>query len=200
MAATAVTGDIGAGKSTVSRLLAEKLSCERLDADSLVSQIWARDDVKEFFTQRWGSKIFDESGNIVKSEVSSIIFANNEEYNFCSKFIHALVMSELKAESESHDRIVLEIPLLPEAGRPNWLNYVVYVTADFDTRLQRCMAQRGWDVHELSRREGFLLPQDKRIALSDYVIRNNGSPADLEQQAVLFINYYQERKIFNESQ
>ncbi|MBQ4469105.1 MAG: dephospho-CoA kinase, partial [Synergistaceae bacterium] len=56
MAITAVTGDIGAGKSTVSKLLAEKLSCERLDADALVSQIWTRSEVKEFFTQRWGSK------------------------------------------------------------------------------------------------------------------------------------------------
>ena len=199
MAITAVTGDIGAGKSTVSKLLAEKLSCERLDADALVSQIWTRSEVKEFFTQRWGSKILDESGNIVKSEISRIIFTDQDEYNFCNKIIHALVMSELKEESERHERLVIEIPLLPEAGRPNWLNYAVYVTADFDLRLQRCMTQRGWDINELLRRERLLLPHDKRIACSDYIISNNGSLADLGEQAALFMNYYQERKIFNES-
>ena len=189
MAITAVTGDIGAGKSTVSKLLAEKLSCERLDADALVSQIWTRSEVKEFFTQRWGSKILDESGNIVKSEISRIIFTDQDEYNFCNKIIHALVMSELKEESERHERLVIEIPLLPEAGRPNWLNYAVYVTADFDLRLQRCMTQRGWDINELLRRERLLLPHDKRIACSDYIISNNGSLADLEEQAALFMKF-----------
>ena len=189
MAVTAVTGDIGAGKSTVSKLLAEKLSCERLDADGLVSQIWTRPEVKELFTQRWGSKILDESGNIAKSEISRIIFANQDEYNFCNKIIHALVMSELKEESERHERLVIEIPLLPEVGRPNWINYAVYVTAEFDSRLQRCMTQRGWDINELLRRERLLLPHDKRIACSDYIIRNNGNLADLEEQAALFMKF-----------
>ena len=198
MAVTAVTGDIGAGKSTVSRLLAEKLSCESLSADNIVSQIWTRSEVKEFFTQRWGSKIIDESGNIMKSEISRIIFTDHEEYKFCNKFIHALVMSELKEESERNNNLVLEIPLLPEAGKFLWINYVVYVTADFDVRLQRCKIQRGWSPEELLRRERLLMPQSERIAASDYIICNNGSLAELEKQAALFINYYQERKIFHE--
>ena len=199
MAVIALTGDIGAGKSTVSKLLAQKLSCERLDADNLVSKIWTRSEVKEFFTQRWGRKILDDSGNIIKSEISRIIFTNHEEYKFCNKFIHALVMSSLKEEAERNNNLVLEIPLLPEAGSPKWVNHVVYVTADFDVRLRRCKIQRSWSSEELLRRERLLMPRSERIALSDYVICNNGSLADLEKQAALFINYYQERKIFNES-
>ena len=182
MAVTAVTGDIGAGKSTVSRLLAQKLSCERLDADNIVSQVWTRSEVKEFFVKRWGSKILDESGNVIKSEVSRIIFTNETEYKFCNKFIHALVMSLLKEESERHENIVLEIPLLPEAGKFLWISHVVYVTADFDSRLERCMTQRGWDINELLRRERLLMPQSERISASDYVIYNNGSLAELEKQ------------------
>ena len=191
MAILAVTGDIGAGKSTVSRLLAEKLSYERLDADLIVSELWSRNEVKTFFVNRWGNSILDEAGNISKSQVARIIFTSQTEYTFCSKFIHERVMTELKEASGRSKDLVIEIPLLPEAGRPDWIACVVYVTAIFDVRLQRCMTQRNWDINELERRERLLLPRSERLIISDYVIHNNGSLAELDRQAALFI---QERK------
>ncbi|MBQ3645297.1 MAG: hypothetical protein II960_01710, partial [Synergistaceae bacterium] len=52
---------------------------------------------------------------------------------------------------------------------------IIYVTADFNIRAERCKLQRGWTIEELKRREKFLLPSDIKISMSDYVIYNDKS-------------------------
>lgn len=182
MAVLAITGDIGAGKSTASRLLAEKLNCELLNADQTAKNLWSRNDVKAQAIKRWGRKILDASGKIITAEISSIIFMDNSEHQFCNELIHPLVMSELKARAANFESVVIEVPLLFEARRPEWINLIVYVTAGFDVRAERCREFRGWSIEELRRRERFLLPQSEKIKRSDYVVSNEGSLSELERQ------------------
>ena len=75
---------------------------------------------------------------------------------------------------------VVEIPMLFEVGRPDWLTSVVFVTAPWEVRVERCRVQRGWDEAELRRREGFFLPSEERMKRSDFVINNAGNLAALE--------------------
>ncbi|MBQ3586158.1 MAG: dephospho-CoA kinase, partial [Synergistaceae bacterium] len=82
---------------------------------------------------------------------------------------------------------VAEIPLLPETGRPEWIDRVIYVTADFGIRAERCRNSRGWTDDELRRREKFLLPQSERLRICDYVIRSENSLSELKAKAVKFL-------------
>ena len=182
MAAIAVTGDIGAGKSLAARLLAAKLECECLDADELAKDLWTREDVKAQAVSRWGSEILDTSGRIIPSRISERIFSAKSEHDFCSRLIHPLVMAELRERIRNLKDSVLEIPLLAEAGRPEWIGRAVYVTAEFSVRAERRQAQRGWSVDELRKRESFLLPQPQRMAACEIIISNDGSINDLEQK------------------
>ena len=200
MAVTAITGDIGAGKSTAAKILAQKLSCPLLDADLITAELWRDEKVKEIFISRWGKKILDPSGeNIIKSEVSRLIFNDINEYKFCNSVLHPLVMRDIAVKvkhnsscntlvtrdtnvTEQNKNIVIEIPLIFEAGRPDFVDKVIYIAAGFDTRAQRCQAQRGWSIDELKRREGFLLPREKKILLSDFVIYNDGNLEELERR------------------
>ena len=181
----AVTGEIGAGKSTVSKILARLMNCKLIDADKIAAEMWSRPDVKDMAASRWGNDILDAQGNIMKTEVARRIFVDNEDYIFCNAMLHPLVMEEIRRLTENIDAVV-EIPLLPEAGRPEWIDRVVYVEADFNVRAERCRL-RGWNNEELSRREKFLLPKLERIAICDHIIRNEGSLSDLERQAVKFL-------------
>ena len=182
---TAVTGEIGAGKSTVSKILARLINCTLIDADVIAAEVWLRPDVKDMAASRWGNSILDAQGNIIKAEVARRIFADDEEYKFCNAMLHPLVMKEIRRLTENVDAVV-EIPLLPEAGRPEWIDRAVYVEADFNVRAERCRL-RGWKNDELIRREKFLLPKTERIAVCDYIIRNEGSLSELERQALKFI-------------
>ena len=184
MAIVAITGDIGAGKSTVSRLLADSLACPLLDADKITAELWQAKSVKSIFISRWGKEILDSSGDIIKSEISRRIFNNPDEYKFCNSILHPLVMNELRIKTEAPGikDYVLEIPLLFEAGRAIFIDKVIYVTASFEIRAQRCFEQRGWNVKELKRRESFLMPRKEKISLSDFVIYNNGTLEALKEK------------------
>ena len=189
MAVTAVTGDIGSGKSTVSAMLAKLLECEAVDADKIAAEIWTHNDVKSSAVSRWGSGILDAHGNVIKSEIAKHVFADPEENRFVNSLIHPSVMNQLHQLAVSHNgsNIVIEIPLLPETGRPFWVDRAVYVTAKFESRAERCRRSRGWSFDELRRRENLLLPQSQRISICDFIIRNESSLSDLEGQAVKFL-------------
>ena len=192
MAIAAVTGDIGAGKSTAAKLLAEKLSASLIDADKITLSLWQNENVKKVFALRFGNEILDSSGEIIKSEISRRIFSDIHEYKFCNSVFHPLVMSELENQSRDaeikNQNLVLEIPLLFEAceTRPAWIDKIIYVTAEFEIRFHRCEIQRGWDIDELKRRENFLLPQNKKISLCDFIIKNDGGLEKLEKQISAF--------------
>ncbi|MBR1487008.1 MAG: dephospho-CoA kinase [Synergistaceae bacterium] len=187
MAVVAITGDIGAGKSTAAKLFAKKLSASLIDADKITAELWQSEKVKNIFVARFGNEILDPSGEIIKSEISRRIFSDFKEYEFCNSVLHPLVMSELENKSIEaklkNQNLVLEIPLLFEAceTRPAWLDKIVYVTASFELRLRRCEIQRGWNINELKRRESFLLPQHKKISLCDFVLENDGDLEKLEK-------------------
>ena len=186
----AVTGSIGAGKSTVSKLLAEKICCERFDADSIVAELWQSGEIKSLAIKRWGNKIIDSSGNIIKSEISRQIFTHESEYKFCNDMLHSQVMSELYERAKNLTNSVLEIPLLFEAGRPSWINIIIYVRADYKIRLARCINNRGWTEQELLRRGKFLLPESIKISQSDYIIMNNKGLDDLQGEINSFVEKF----------
>ena len=178
----AVTGDIGAGKSTAAKLLAQKLSCEYLNADVIAKDLWHRDDVKAQAVNHFGNNILDSSGGIAIQKIAPLVFADESNNKFVNTLIHPLVMASLEDLSRSLCSSVIEIPLLFEAGRRNFIDRVIYVAAEFALRVRRCEVQRGWRIDELMRREKFLLPRENKIAVSDYVIHNDKSISELEKQ------------------
>lgn len=182
MVVTAITGDVGSGKSTAAKILAGMLGCERFDADGTAKSMWLRDDVKAKAVSRWGSEILDASGKIVLSRIAERIFSAKSESDFCCGLIHPLVMAELREKTRNLSTAVLEIPLLPEAGRLEWIDRAIYVTADFSLRAARCESQRGWSVDELKRREGLLLPQSVRMSVCERIIHNDSNIHELERK------------------
>ncbi len=184
MIAIAITGDVGAGKSTVARILREKLACESVSADEIAKSLWDTEHVREAAVSRWGSSIVDDAGNVIKSEVARIIFANESENVWCNNLLHPLVFSKLR-EIVNHERllgsgfVLLEIPLLFEANVAKFWDYVIFVTAKLETRLQRCEIDRNWSREEFFRRERFFLDSRVKISCSDFVIENDSGLGEL---------------------
>ena len=179
MAVIAVTGDVGSGKSTAAKFLAEYHGCASIDADVLAKSLWERQDIKARAIERWGNGILNSTGKIIAAKIAEHIFSAKSEHDFCNALLHPAVMNELRERAGGTS--VLEIPLLPEAGRPEWIDRAVYVTADFAVRAERCRV-RGWDSGELIRREKMLMPQSARMAVCDYVVYNDGNIDELQRQ------------------
>ncbi len=171
----------------------------RLDADAIALEQWRRPDVAQAAARRWGRQVLDPSGGIVRGTVAGRIFADRTEYDWACGLIHPLVMAELErrvAELSPDRWAVAEVPLLFEVGRPSWVTAAVFVTAPRALRIARCR-QRGWDEAELTRREAFYLPSDERMALSDFVLNNEGDLASLRREAEAIVREVESRGFLN---
>ncbi len=182
MLALALTGDVGAGKSTLARLWGE-MGASVLDADRVVRALWTRTNVLDAALARWGRGILDADGKADPSAVASKAFSDRREYDWLCALLHPLVRIEMEKTAASLDGwVVAEIPLLFEGGIPWWIDAAIYVTAPEAGRRER-NASRGWRYDEISRRESFLLPGAEKRARADLVVENSSDFETLEREA-----------------
>ncbi|MFM8698844.1 MAG: dephospho-CoA kinase, partial [Phycisphaerales bacterium] len=78
--------------------------------------------------------------------------------------------------------LVIDAPLLLEAGLRDACDTVIFVDCPLETRQSRVAATRGWTPAELTRREAAQWPLDRKRSLADHVICNDGDPASLRAQ------------------
>jgi len=183
MLVVGLTGDVGAGKSTILRTWHE-LGAVLVDSDEIVRHLWKTGQLRSAALDRFGSRALNPaSGEVDLAFVAAAVFSSPEDYTWVCSLLHPLVLKRIETMLEKLDGwIVVELPLLFEAGRPPWLDLVVYVTAAEEFRIARTRS-RGWKTGELERRERWLLPLKEKILLADIVIENDGTRDDLERLA-----------------
>lgn len=174
-----LTGDVGAGKSTLSRVWRE-MGALIVDADEVAKRQWDVPEVRCMAEERWGAGFFVHDKREMYSKIAAKIFSDAEEYKFAAKIIHEAVYEEILRVVAANDGwLVLEIPLLFESGHYDWLDYVVYVASARGKRVER-NACRGWDEREMARREAWFMSRDEKISRSDFVLENDGTIEEWE--------------------
>lgn len=182
MLVVGLTGDVGAGKSTVARVWQE-CGAFLLDADFLAKREWSKPTILKQAVARWGKEILNADGGPDLRAIAKRGFENEDGYRFLCGLIHPGVMAELEREvCRGGGWVVVEIPLLFEVGVPWWVDATVFVSASFEARLER-NTPRGLDAEELKRRERWLLSRDEKRKRADYEISNEGSLESLSEEA-----------------
>ena len=182
MLTVGLTGDVGAGKSTLSRVW-EEMGATVIDADRVARDMWKLPDVQKKASERWGSDFFEGDQKSVFAKIAAKIFSEEEEYEFVSDLLHPATIAAIEdIVRNAEGWVVVEIPLLFECGRPEWMDFVVFVSASAEKRVER-NALRGWDAAEIKRRESRLMPRDEKIRKSDWVLENSGSKEEWETKA-----------------
>lgn len=171
MLVVGLTGDVGAGKSTVSAFW-ETRGAHLIDADRIVSDLWASHPFRRDAAARWGDGILVGDRGVDRDKIASIVFENPVEYRWLCESLHPIVRRVMENRICSlNGWVVADIPLLFEGGVPWWVDTTVYVTAPFETRVER-NRHRNWTVEELRRREKHLLPRSTKMKLADQVLDN----------------------------
>lgn len=173
-----LTGDIGAGKSTVASLLRD-MGARIIDADLIVKKLWSEPELFQAAKVRWGDSVINDRGEVSFSGVADRVFSDEDDYRWLCELIHPLVRREMTSGLASERGwVVVEIPLMFESGVPYWCDMTAYVTASPEIRASR-NSYRGFSEEKLKAREKFLLSSEEKRAAADLIIENEGSLGEL---------------------
>lgn len=183
-----IAGGIGSGKSFVAKKLAELAGGVVFDADAVAKGMLDRPSVQRQLIEWWGPEVIAADGRTNRGRIADIVFERPAEKHKLEAIIHPLVRAEreLTKERLAGDAavrcLVMDTPLLFEAGFADDCDRIVFVDADPEVRLQRVRAGRGWDSQEMARREAGQWPVEKKLDLSHDIVDNNAGEAEAVAQ------------------
>ena len=184
-----LTGGIGAGKSTVSALLAGH-GAEIIDADAIVRELQEPGSpVLAQMAARFGAHVILDDGSLDRAAVAAVVFGESEEARVARADLNGIVHPALQREIRSRiealtdtDRIViLDFPLLAENPRDD-LDATIVVDVDPDIAVERLVAFRGMDADDAQRRIASQIDRAARRAIATHVIDNSADEAELDRR------------------
>lgn len=184
-----LVGGIGSGKSTVARAFME-LGCVVSDSDKSGAEALKHSEIIQKLVEWWGDEILGDSGQVDRKKVAGIVFRDPEQRTRLEGLVHPLIHAErheLIEKSRLNDDIravIVDAPLLFEAGVDSECDAVVFVQTPKRIRAQRVQETRGWDESELDRREKAQLGLEQKRERADYIVANGGSVDELMPQVV----------------
>lgn len=181
-----LAGGIGAGKSTVANAFA-RLGCFVIDSDARAKAALDRPEVRSQLVQWWGEPVLAPDGRVDRSKIAAIIFADPEQRQRLEHLVHPIVREDRaamirEALAAGARAVIVDAPLLFEAGVDAECDTVVFVDAPREQRLERVRQARQWDEQELARREASQLPVDEKRRRSRFVVENSGKLGGIDAQ------------------
>jgi len=178
-----LAGGIGSGKSTVAKLLGE-FGAAVIESDALNSEQLRHPEVIATLRSWWGEEILAADGGLDKRKIAQKIFSDPKERARLEGYLHpriAAVRDRLIAAYRADSTywgIVLDTPLLVEAGMADACDAVVFVDTSDEIRRQRVVSGRGWSDEEWRKREKSQNALDKKREKADHVLSNNSMDLD----------------------
>ncbi len=183
-----LTGGIGTGKSTVSRMFRD-LGCLVIDADLLAREVVeAGEPAYEKIVAEFGSGVLDREGQIDRRKLGVLVFGDEAKRKRLEELTHpeirerqGAILAELV--TEGYDGIVIfDAALLVEAGRAGNMDRLVVVYAGEATQRERLMLRDNIPEEEAARRIRSQMPLAEKVKQAHYVVDNSGPREDTERQ------------------
>ena len=181
-----LTGNIGAGKSEVVRILRE-LGAGSIDADRVGHEVMAPGTPEwEQLVARFGRDVLQPDGTVDRRALGAIVFADPAALRDLERIVHPGVRARIRARFAATDRpaIVVEAIKLLESGLYLEVDAVWVVTAAREVRVRRLVQTRGLTVAEAETRVDAQAPEAEKVARADVVIENDGDLAAMRAQVL----------------
>ncbi len=186
-----LTGSIGAGKSTVARLLAAR-GAAVIDADALAREATEDPEVLAAVARELGEDLLvaGHAGPALdRAATAARVFGDPEALARLNAIVHpwvrrraAALMAGYESSQEPPPVVVHDVPLLFESGLERDYDVVVVVDAPRELRAARLAARSGLGADEVARREAAQMPAEEKVARADHVVVNAGDLDELEAQ------------------
>ena len=179
-----LTGGIGSGKTVCAKVFQE-LNVPIYSSDDEAKRLMIEDQlVIEAIRKAFGNESYTQEGLINRKHLSNVIFNDRSKLNTMNSIVHPAVRQDFirwAQEQQGHPYIMQESALLIEIGAQAFFNKIVLVDAPEDIRLRRVMERDDADEATVRARMSKQLSSEKKRAVADYIIDNDGQQGIIKQ-------------------
>ena len=188
IAVIGLTGQSGAGKTTVCRVFEEN-GFAIINADKIARQIMEKgmpclDELAECF----GAEILQEDGALNRQKLADIVFSDKEKLKQLNAISYPYITSEIlnkikRLSEEKCKYVLLDAPTLFESRADDFCNLIISVTATEKNRTARVAERDGITAEQIKKRFSSQHTERFFINHSDFIIKNNKSVDELVEKA-----------------
>lgn len=175
-----LTGGIGAGKTTVLKMLGE-LGAQTFSADDFVHELYRKPDIMQMLKQRFGPEIIGVDGEVDRRILLRKVGQQPDGLKWLESVVNPQVTAErirLMETAPPGTVVAIESPLLIEGGFQRGYDLVVTIEAPFGVRQKRLAAR--YDDKSMQVLEKRRLTTGQRIAAADMHFNNDAGVAELQ--------------------
>jgi dephospho-CoA kinase len=169
-----LTGGIGSGKTTVSRVF-EILGIPVYNADNTAKRLMNTDEtLKKKIIEYFGKEAYRE-GTLNRKFLASVVFSDTGKLDVLNGLIHPLTIKDAAdwINRQSGPYVIKEAALLFESGAAENLDYVIGVYAPQHIRVNRVINRDHLKAEEVMKRISRQIDEEMKMKLCDFVITNN---------------------------
>lgn len=187
MLVVGLTGGIGCGKSTVASVLRE-LGARVVDADQVAREVLAPGSpVLGKVVERFGPRILRADSSLDRNRLADIVFGDPQALADLNAITHPPIVEMIRqrieeARNEGVQVLVVDAPLLLEAGMEGMVDEVWVVTCTREQQIERLCRRTGLSPREAEARMRAQMPLEEKVRRADRVIPNEGSLAQLRAE------------------
>lgn len=195
-----LTGQTGAGKSTVSKVFVQN-GFRLIDADAISRHVVARGshclaDLQECFTDA----ILTPDGELDRKVMASIAFSDHRKLEMLNTIMYPYIVGEIlrmihRFSQQNHKLILLDAPTLFESRADDFCDLIISVVAKPELRIQRIMERDHISEKAAQQRMEMQLTEEFFRLHSDTVLENNSSFSELwdaaQELSAKLIRYYE---------
>lgn len=170
-----LTGGIGAGKSSIAKWFT-KIGVPVFDADKFVHSIFQKKEFAELIAREFGQQ-YEDNYKVNRRLLGEMIFNNDKAKIRLESLIHPLVLKRMlefctEMEAKGHKYVVLDVPLLFEAGWEKYCDetWVVYLPEEI--QLERIILRDKVSMEEAKKKIDAQMPMAEKLKKASRIIDN----------------------------
>jgi dephospho-CoA kinase len=179
-----LTGNIGSGKTTVSKIF-EVLGVPVFYADEAAKSVMVNDDqlISELKSE-FGEASYFADGSLNRKHIAGIVFDNDAALARLNAIVHPATFRAFDswvAGIKDAPYVVKEAALLFESDSYKYCDQTIMVQAPLEMRIKRVMQRDNLSREEIEKREAHQFTEEKKAQLANHIIRNDDSELVIPQ-------------------
>lgn len=187
-----ITGSSGSGKTTICNIIKNLYNSEILDADKVAKELSSNinSDYYKEMVKLFGKECLLENKMINRKKVAEIIYSDDEKRSKLNDLTFNYVVEKMKKDLSNikdKDYVIIDAPLLYEAGVDKLCDKVIAVVAESKNKVKRICLRDGIDENFAKKRLKIQNEDNFYIEKADYVIYNNKDINNLEESIKMIL-------------